>query len=117
MGQRERRIHRQWNLGARDVGPMCGGTRARADDVRVRDSTEDDRAVGDDFHRRLRCYGGDRGDLRDVPLQELAHDERESRDVALRVALDECDGDVADEAGVGERFVEAFARFVERWER
>ena len=78
---------------------------------------EDDRAVGDDFHRRLRRHRGDRGNLRDALLQELAHDERQRRDVALRVALDERDVDVADEAGVGERLVEPFARFVERWER
>ena len=60
---------------------------------------------------------GDGGDLGHVLLEELAHDERQRRDVALRVSLEERDVDVAYEPGVGECLVESFARFVERRER
>ena len=117
MRERDRRVHGKRNLGAGDVGAMRGGTRAGADDVWIRDAAENDRAVGDDLHRRLRRDRGDRRDLRHAFLEELAHDERQCRNVALRVSLEECDVDIAHESRVGECLVKSFARLVELDER
>jgi hypothetical protein len=51
--------------------------------------------------------------MRDILLEKFAHDQRERRNIALRVALDDRDGRILEQPGVAERAKKSFAGLIE----
>ena len=117
LRERERHVHAQGNFRARDVGPVVRGAGAGLNEVRIGDGPEDDGAIGDDLEGGLRRDRGQGGDLRHILLQELLHDERQRRDVPLRIPLEERDVDVLHVARIRHRLEESLPRFVHGLDR